>query len=182
LHPAKGHEDLLNALALLRSQHPALLFCCLFIGEGELREPLQAQVQALGLQGTVVFAGLRRDVPRLLAALDVMVMPSRWEGLPMALLEAMACARAVVATRVGGIPDVVVDGEHGLLVSPQDPPALAQALARVIEAPALRQQLGHAAREVVLQRFDAQRTSGAYEALYAQALGLESTPFSPTGS
>lgn len=171
LHEAKGHADLLAALDLIRSETPD--FQCLFVGSGELREPLEADVTRRGLIGRVRFLGQRRDVPQLLAASDVMVIPSRWEGLPIALLEAMAMEKAIVATAVGGIPDVVEDGGHGLIVAPGDIPALGRAIRRLLVDAEFRQRLGRAAGERVRQRYDVAATASAYENLYRTALAQQ---------
>jgi glycosyltransferase involved in cell wall biosynthesis len=165
LHPAKGHEDLLKALATLPGD-----WRCLFIGGGELEEKLRAETDRLNLSGKVIFTGLRRDVPRLLSALNILVMPSRWEGLPMALLEAMAMGKAIVATRVGGIPDVVTHDEQALLVPPNDPLALQAALQRLFVDPELGPRLGEKARARVRAHYNVARTASAYEALYDAAL------------
>jgi glycosyltransferase involved in cell wall biosynthesis len=174
LHPAKGHHDLITALARLRDE--GLAFACLVIGSGELKNELVQQAARTGLSDRIVFTGHRADVPRLLAALDVFAMPSRWEGLPMALLEAMAMSKPVVATRVGGIPDVVRDEANGLLVAPGDPPALAAALRRLLTEPALRDELGQQALATVRRHHDVTRTAREYEALYSAALGLAAVP------
>jgi glycosyltransferase involved in cell wall biosynthesis len=107
-----------------------------------------------------------------MAALDVLAMPSLWEGLPMTLLEAMALGKAVVATRVGGIPDVIVDGETGLLVTPGDTVALASALRRLLTETQLKESIGQRAWTLLRQRYDVTRTARAYEALYSKALGM----------
>jgi glycosyltransferase involved in cell wall biosynthesis len=142
------------------------------IGSGEARRELEAEASRLGLGDRVVFTGQRKDVPRLLAAVDVLAMPSRWEGLPIALLEAMAMSRPIVATRVSGIPDVIRDEENGLLVPPADPAKLAEALRRVLTESALREKLGRNALATLRQRYDVTRTARAYESLYRAALGL----------
>jgi glycosyltransferase involved in cell wall biosynthesis len=170
LHPAKGHADLIAALAQLAAQ--GIGAHCLLIGSGELRDEIAADVERRGLRDRVTFTGQRSDIPRLLAALDLLAMPSRWEGLPMTLLEAMAMGKAIVATRVGGIPDVIMDGREGLLVPPGDVAALASALRRVITDAPLRRGLGDRARETLLARYDVGRTARAYESLYAARLGL----------
>jgi glycosyltransferase involved in cell wall biosynthesis len=178
LHPAKGHSDLFAALARLRKD--GLKPTCLVIGSGNSRDELEAESKKLGLTDQVVFTGQRSDVPRLLAGLDILAMPSRWEGLPIALLEAMAMSRPIVATRVSGIPDVIHDGDSGLLVPPSAPEALAEALRRLLTDPALRERLGKRAYTTMRERFDVARTAKAYEGLYAAALGLpaESPPAS----
>jgi glycosyltransferase involved in cell wall biosynthesis len=98
-------------------------------------------------------------------------MPSRWEGLPMALLEAMACGKPCVVTSVGGIPSVIDDGANGLMVPPEQPQAMADALARVMADASLQASLGATARECALRRYDVGRALQAYEAMYDEALG-----------
>lgn len=171
LHPQKGHEDLLPVLANLKKA--GRRFRCLFIGEGELRPQIQDQIQALGLDGTVVLTGLRKDVPRLLLGIDLMVMPSRWEGLPIALLEAMACAKPAVATAVGGIPDVIENGGNGIVVAPGDARALEAAIDEMLSDPVRREALGARARVDVLSRHDVANTARAYDAQYRAVLRLD---------
>lgn len=173
LHPAKGHSDLIAAMVRLRYEEAAPV--CLVIGSGELKHELEAETRRVGLEDHVIFTGQRPDVPRLLAALDVLAMPSRWEGLPIALLEAMAMSRPVVATRVSSIPDVIAHEENGLLVPPADPVALAAALRRLLADSALRAKLGQNALETVRQNYDVLRTVRSYETLYVAALGLHRT-------
>jgi glycosyltransferase involved in cell wall biosynthesis len=171
LHPQKGHADLLPILANLRKRSNAH-FKCLFVGDGDLRGKLQARVTELGLSDVVVFTGLRSDVPRLLAGIDILVMPSRWEGLPIALLEAMACSKPAVATAVGGVPDVIQDCINGRLVNAGDAAALQQALLDMLESEADRRRLGERARIDVLERHDVARTASGYDTLYRRALQL----------
>ncbi len=173
LHEQKAHGDLFRALAELPQVRDKQLNC-LVIGTGDLQDALKQQVKALGLEDCVIFTGMRTDVPRLVAAMDVFVMSSHWEGLPIALLEAMASSKAVLCTRVGGIPDVVIDGDNGLLVEPRDVPQFAKRLDDLLQAPALRTRLGQRARETVIARFDVARTAAAYNRLHQQALGLSS--------
>ncbi len=170
LIPLKGHQQLIDALAQLQRQG-LTRWQAVFVGGGELHETLQGAIATAGLQGRIHLLGVRSDMADVLAALDVYAMPSHHEGLPMALLEAMAASRAVVASAVGSIPEVIRDGVSGLLVPPQDVPALAQALLRPMTDPDLRQSLGREARQTVLDRFSAQRTAQAYEALYDEVLG-----------
>lgn len=174
LHPQKGHTDLFAALTLLREK--GLTPTCLIVGSGASRDELEQAVASARLGDQVRFLGQRSDVPRLLAALDVLAMPSRWEGLPIALLEAMAMALPIVATRVSGVPDVIADGDNGLLVEAQQPPALAAALGRVLTDPALRARLARRALETVHERYDVRRTAAGYEALYIEALGEGRVP------
>ncbi len=172
LEAPKGHADLLGALAELRARG-CEDFLCLFVGEGQLRAELEEEVARRGLQSLVRFTGLRRDVPRLLAACDAFLMPSRWEGLPIAMLEAMACGKAVLATAVGGVPDVIDSGTNGILVAAGDMTAFASSLLGLIEDPGRREALGTRARVDVLRRFDIARTAAQYAALYREALGLQ---------
>lgn len=173
LHEQKAHGDLFQALTRLAQVRDKPLNC-LVIGTGDLQDVLKQQVKDLGLDDCVIFTGMRTDVPRLVAALDVFVMSSHWEGLPIALLEAMASSKAVLCTRVGGIPDVVTDGDNGLLVEPRDVPQFAKRLDDLLQDPALRTRLGQRARETVIARFDVSRTAAAYNRLHQQALGLPS--------
>lgn len=175
LHEQKAHGDLFQALARLPQVREGKLNC-LVIGTGDLQDALKQQVQDLGLQDCVIFTGMRTDVPRLVAAMDVFVMSSHWEGLPIALLEAMASSKAVLCTRVGGIPDVVVDGDNGLLVDARDIDQFARRLDELLHDSALRQRLGQRARDTVISRFDVSRTADAYNRLHLQALGLPHDP------
>jgi glycosyltransferase involved in cell wall biosynthesis len=174
LHQAKGHSDLFAAMARLRDK--GLRPKCLVIGSGNLRGELEETAKRLGLADRVVFTGQRSDVPRLLAGLDILAIPSRWEGLPIVLLEAMAMSRPIVATRVSGIPEVIQHEDNGLLVPPADPEALAGALQRLLTDPALRERLGRRGCVTMRERHDVARTARAYEGLYAQALGLAPAP------
>lgn len=168
LHPLKGHADLIVALAQLYRE--GIDFQCVFVGGGDLRDELQQQVDQAGLNGVVRLLGQRSDVADVLAAIDIFAMPSRREGLPMALLESMAMARAVLATAVGSIPEVITDGENGMLVEPSNPSRLAAALSRLLRDAPLREKLGQAARATVEAGYSSTQTARAYESLYEQAL------------
>ena len=164
LHPQKGHRVLLDAMAAARQAGAQLSL--LVAGEGAERAALEAQAGALGLPGHVRFAG-RRDVLPLLAAADVFVFPSLYEAVGIALLEAMACARPVVASRTGGIPEVVEDGVSGILVTPGDALGLARVLATLERDPERRRRLGKAARARA-EAFDIRSTVRSLEALYEE--------------
>jgi glycosyltransferase involved in cell wall biosynthesis len=140
LHPQKGFDVLVEALG--RVPDAALVIA----GEGDERAALEAQARRLGVEDRVVLAGYRDDVPDLLAAADAAVFSSRFEGSPLSVIECMATGTAIVATRVGGVPELLEDGEQALLVPPEDARALAAALGRVIAEPELRERLGNAAR------------------------------------
>lgn len=174
LHMQKGHEVLFECLAAMSAAQRRDL-ACLVIGVGELEQRLRARVEQLGLGDTVIFTGSRTDVPRLVAALDLFVMPSLWEGLPIALLEAMASGRAVLCSSVGSIPGVVHHGENGWLVEPGNAQELRDGLLALISDAGLRARLGARAREQVIVRFDVERTAMAYNRLHARAAGLDTT-------
>ncbi len=165
LHPQKRHADLLGALAQVDRDggRDWLLLCA---GEGELRSALEAQAAAAGLAERVRFLGRRQDLPRLYAAADLVVLASAIEGLPLALLEAQAAGRAVLATAVGGVPEAVDDGRTGLLVPAGDPAALAGGLRRLLDDAALREALGAAGPAWVRERFGIDRYARELEALY----------------
>ena len=164
----KNHRGLVEAFAQLRALLPAQRdrLRLSIIGDGPLMPALRAQVAAAGLQHVVWLAGARSDIPQLLHTFSVFCLPSLAEGTPVSLLEAMACALPVVASRVGGIPEVVTEGEHGFLVAPNDPAALAAALARYATEPALARQHGAAARLRVEARYSMTAMLSAYLGLY----------------
>lgn len=165
----KGHADLLAAAAALAPHHPRLRLA--FVGEGPLRASLEAEAARLGLAGAVRFAGFRDDVPAVTAALDVACLPSRFEGMGRVVLEAMACGVPVVASRVGGIPDLVRDGETGLLVPPGDPAALAAALDRLLADAARRRAMGAAAAARSADpRYDVRMMVRGIERVYEEVL------------
>ncbi len=166
LEPRKGTATLLAALAALRAEgrHDAAL---VVVGDGPLRAELEAETRRLGLAPYVQWLGDRGDVAEVLAALDVFVLPSRTEGMSNALLEAMATARPVVATAVGGTPEVIGDGTSGLLVPADDPAAMATAIARILGDPAWARGVGAAARQTVEDRYGSRSMVRRLEAVYA---------------
>ncbi|RKY19566.1 MAG: glycosyltransferase family 1 protein, partial [Planctomycetota bacterium] len=164
----KGFDLLLQALAARRDDPRWALALA---GEGEARHELQRQAASLGLAERVRFPGRRDDVPELLAAADVFVMPSRAEGLGVAALEAMAAGRPVLGARVGGLADAVAHDETGLLVPPEDVPALGAALDMLLNDSALRERLGAAGPVRVEAGFSARGMVDAYLALYHDVLG-----------
>jgi glycosyltransferase involved in cell wall biosynthesis len=165
---AKGHEDAIAAWpAVLRRVPGARL---LLVGGGPQQEALAAQARASGVDDHVVFAGYRPDVARLLRASSVVLLPSLTEALPTTLIEAAAVGRPVVATRVGGVPEVVSDGRTGLLVPPGDPFRLGEAVADLLEDPARRAAMGAAARRTAVARFDARIWARRLREVYERAL------------
>jgi len=168
LEPEKGHAVLLDAFRRLHERNPRARL--LLIGEGGERERLTATAEALGLNGSVRFLGVRGDIPELFASCDVVTLASSREGLPMVLLEAMAAGKAVVATGVGGVPEVIQDGRTGLLVRPGDAEAMAEALEGLIADREKRQSLAAKALEVVQSRYSFERTLKEYETVYEAVL------------
>ena len=146
----------------------------LLAGEGTLRPQLERIVHELGISDSVEFLGLRRDVIDLLQQAWGFVMPSRWEGMPNALLEAMACGLPSVATKVSGSEDLINDGVNGLLVEPEEPVALARALQCIIENTDLALQLGREARKTVLREYQLSTVIGECEKLYLRLLTHDS--------
>lgn len=169
LYSVKGHRYLLEAAALVTEAIPNATF--LIVGRGSLLSELQQTARSLGIERRVLFLGYRQDIPTLLQAMDVFVLPSLSEGLPLSLLEAMAAEKPVVATDVGGIPEVIDDGETGLLVASGDAEALAQRILSLLTNAPLARRLGWDARLRVEQRFSISSMVRAYEKLYAECLG-----------
>jgi len=168
LKAPKDFLTLIRAFAAL----PEESFEALIVGDGPDRAVLEAEIGRLGLDGRVRLAGERSDVPALLADSDVFVLSSRSEGLPVSVLEAMAAELPVVASDVGGLAELVVDGETGILVPPGDAPALAAALGRLIEDRALRRALGAGGRARAEARFDLAAFRRAHVELYDRELTL----------
>lgn len=166
----KAHRVLFDAVAA-RPQLASLHL--LVVGDGELRDQLKRQADQLGLTARVHFAGARRDLGNVLAAIDVFVMPSLWEGLPLSLVLAMGAGLPVIASRVAGIPEVVQDGVSGLLVSPGDQAELADALVRVLTDDTCRVLLGQEARAFVRPRFGVDGYIASMTSLYARLLAAK---------
>jgi glycosyltransferase involved in cell wall biosynthesis len=168
LVPIKAHEDFLEAARLIVQGMPEARF--LIIGDGQRRAELERLVDSLGLRSSVRFLGWRRDLERVYADLDVVALASRNEGSPVALIEALAAARPVVSTAVGGVPEVVLDGQTGLLVPSSEPPALAQAILRLLKDRAYAENLAAAGRTHVYPRHDARRLVKDMRGLYLREL------------
>ena len=169
LYPVKGHDVLLEALGRLSSG--SSVWRLAIAGRGDAEGPLRALADQAGIAERVHFLGYRADVSDILAAGDVYAMPSRSEGMPLALLEAMFSRRAIVASDVGGIPEVVEAGESALLAPPEDAERLAAQLDRLIGDPALRDRLATAAYRRAQHRFSAAAMIDSYEALYGRVPG-----------
>jgi glycosyltransferase involved in cell wall biosynthesis len=172
LKAPKDFITLVRALALL----PADSFDALIVGDGPDRPALEAELRLLGIEDRVRLAGERDDVRALLADADLFVLSSLSEGLPVSVLEAMAAELPVVASRVGGVPEVVVDGENGFLVPPRDPRELAVALKRLVDDGDLRRHLGAVGRVRAETRFNLNGFRRAHLELYAAELARHSLP------
>jgi sugar transferase (PEP-CTERM/EpsH1 system associated) len=168
LSPEKDVANLVTAVALAAKQGPELRV--VVAGGGPCLAELQQLAAELGVADRMTFLGEVGDVPALLAGARMFVLPSRSEGIPLTALEAMACGLPVVATRVGGLPEVVDDRVTGLLVPPGDPAALANALVAIWEDPEGGERMGRAGRRRAEERFDVRRMVAEYEALYAEGL------------
>ncbi|MBK7048532.1 MAG: glycosyltransferase [bacterium] len=165
---AKGYAFLVAAVAKVLQRHPTARW--LAVGDGDLHGATRVAADECGIGGAVIWAGRRDDVPELLTAMDVWVMSSIREGLPVALLEAMAAGRAIVATNVGGIPDAVHHGEAGLLVPPASPDALADAICQVLENPAAADKLALSARRRAEQEYGIDSVAQRIEDVYRREL------------
>lgn len=165
----KGHEFLIEAMAeVAKVDSHAIAGIC---GAGPLQDQLQIQIEKLNIQNNMKLLGQWDSIPEILAAADVFVLPSRWEGLPMALLEGMMAGLPVIATRVEGVDEVVKPGEHGLLVPLESPAELAQAILQLLRSPQDRQRMGKAARERVLSSYTTDRMCEAYLQVIEKGLG-----------
>jgi glycosyltransferase involved in cell wall biosynthesis len=160
----KGPAIFLDMAIALCRERPELRF--LVVGDGELKAELEQQAAVGGLSERIVFAGSRTDIPDVLAAMDVFVMPSLWEGGPITVLEAMAMARPVVATRVGMVPEVLIDGENGFIVQPGDTDALINTVRRLLDAPDVARSVGGKARETILAGFSRELMVDRVDAIY----------------
>jgi len=164
LRPVKRVDVLLRAVKNLEGVTTVI------IGEGRERVQLDALADKLGIREQVIFAGYQEDVPLWLKALDIFVLSSDWEGMPNAVLEAMAAGLPVVATCVGGIIDIVVDGETGILVPTDNPDAITNAIQRLVDNPDFRRKLGEAGRDQVSSNFNILETVRQTEDLYGKLL------------
>lgn len=165
----KGFTYLLQALPALIERVPKTQ--CLLVGDGPLRGELEREAVQLGLLDRCIFTGLRTDIPDLLTAIDVFVLPSLSEGFPMVLLEAMGMRQPVVATAVSGNPELIEHGRTGLLVSSADPPAITKAAAWLLEHPSEAEAMGQAARSVVEERFNVKNMLEKTEEVYRSMWG-----------
>ena len=164
----KGHRYLLQALSCLLETWPQL--CCLFVGEGELQDALRRMAIDLGVEQACRFVGVREDIPGILTAADVFVLPSLSEGFPFVLLEALAMGCPVVASRVNGVLELIEDHKTGLLVPPRDPQALARAIRDMLDDRRAALRMGAAGRALVRERFTVNRMVANTTAIFDAAM------------
>jgi glycosyltransferase involved in cell wall biosynthesis len=165
----KGFEYLLRAARELCKMFPGLKI--VIAGEGPDRSAIEEMIEQYGLQSSVVLAGQQSNMPAVYAAMDIFVLPSLNEGLPMTVLEAMAASKPVIATRVGAIPSVIRDGENGLLLVPKDTEGLRNAVASLLNDPGRRKRLGDQAHAWVSQNYTSEAMALKYREMYEEVLG-----------
>ncbi len=166
---AKNHLLLVEAFAKAWAEERRLRL--MLAGDGSARKKVEARVKQLGLEDRVDFLGWRSDIPNLLSRCDIFVLSSEWEGFGIALVEAMAGGKPIVATRVGGVPEVVEDGETGFLVPPRDAEALAGAILKLARDENLRREMGEKGWKRAREKFDISLIAQQYERLYEERLG-----------
>lgn len=175
LEPQKGHAVLLSALPMVCRRIPGVRL--LLVGEGSLREELETQAESLGISQNVFFVGHQRNIPEWLKISNFTVLPSFYEGLPLAVLESLAAGKPVIATAVDGTPEVVLDGRTGLLVRPGDASALADAMCRLLTSESWAEQLGQAGRQWIVDHFSLKRQIQETERLYLELYALKHRAF-----
>jgi glycosyltransferase involved in cell wall biosynthesis len=163
LHVQKGHRYLLEAAVLVIKNDPRVRF--VIVGGGELQAETEGWITMLGLEKHAELLGPRTDIPALLASMDLFVLPSLWEGLPLVLLEAMAAGKPIVSTAVDGVKEVITD-EEALLVPPRNPEKLAEAILKILNDPDLAQRLRERAMQKVRREFSVERMVREMEKLY----------------
>jgi glycosyltransferase involved in cell wall biosynthesis len=165
---AKGYVYLLDAVPELVTRFPGVRF--VIVGDGPERGPLEAKVEASGVADNVIFAGHRTDIDRILCAFDVFACPSLAEGMPYSVMEAMRAGLPIVASRVGGLPELLADGEAGVLVEAGDHKALAAAICDLLSDEAARATLGAAAHARVSEAFSLESMIDCTERVFEEAL------------
>jgi len=180
LWPVKGHRGLIGAIARVRERIPGVHFA--LVGDGPERAILERRIAALGLRRNVTLLGTRYDVPAILARADAACLPSHAEGMPNALMEAMAARLPVVATSVGGVPELIAEGENGFLARPGDSGELANKLIELLSDRPRARAMGERGRSRVRDEFSLRRLAEAHGALYRDVLGLPAGIHSPASA
>jgi glycosyltransferase involved in cell wall biosynthesis len=168
LRPPKGIQFMIRAMPAILASHPNTYY--LIVGGGSHHAALVEEVSKAGVNARVIFAGMRKDVPRLLAAGDVFVLPTLTEALPTVLAEAMAARLPIVASRVGGIPEMIANGQNGFLVEPEDQDGLANVCGHLIENPEKRVDMGEEGWKTVNRKFNIERQVQQLEKIYLEQL------------
>ncbi|MFA5316563.1 MAG: glycosyltransferase family 4 protein [Dehalococcoidales bacterium] len=168
LSPQKGHFYLLNAAKEVIKAYRNVIF--LLVGDGPLKKDLENLSSELGIKNNIIFTGYRDDVKDILGISRLFVMPSSSEGTPMALLEAMASGRAVIATNVGGIPEVIKDGFNGILIKPKDAKGMAEAIIRLLGNKVMMGDYGNNAKACIKSNYSSEVMTEKYENLYKELL------------
>jgi glycosyltransferase involved in cell wall biosynthesis len=168
LSPEKGHRFLVEAIGMLRGSGNNAHF--VFCGEGPCQKELETRSKELGISEKCHFVGFRRDLKEIFQAMDLLVLPSLTEGLPNVVLEAFACAKPVIATNVGGVPEIVEDGINGILVPPERSDLLAEALKNFLAAPEKRRMMGEAGYRKVKSEFTFESQTKKLESIYLEVL------------
>lgn len=168
LRPPKGIQFMIRALPAVLASHPNTHY--LVVGDGPHQDALIQEANKAGVSQRVIFAGMRQDVPRILAASDIFVLPTLTEALPTVLAEAMAARLPIVASRVGGIPEMVTNGQNGLLLAPQDQDGLASACKHLLDNPEKRLDMGAEGWKIVSRKFNINRQVEQLEELYTEQL------------
>lgn len=166
LSEVKGIDILLNSMPMVIKQYPFVLL--MIVGAGPVQQQLQDQVKDLKLQRNVRFEGIVNQTANLLPVFDIFIMPSRKEGLGLSVIEAQACGLPVIASRAGGLVDLIEDGQTGFFVPPQDSQALGQKIIQVLQNPVLARQVGLTAREHVVKHFSLEQMAQETEKVYEQ--------------
>ena len=171
LREQKGIQNMIRAIPSLLNKFPNVRYA--IVGDGDYRNPLEELANLLHVDDKISFLGYRNNIPEVLAASDLFVFPTLNDALPTVLLEAMATGLPIVASRVGGVPEIIVDGQSGLLVQPGEPSLLVDACTRLLDDRDFANALGIAGHEVVVQRFDINRQLKNLKSLYHQLVEKE---------
>jgi glycosyltransferase involved in cell wall biosynthesis len=168
LREMKGHRDVVEALPAIRAAHPQVQF--IFAGRDDSGGEIEQLARERGVHDAICFVGYYADTPRLLAASDIFMLPSHWEGLPVSVIEAMHAGMPIITTRVGGIPELVRDGHEALLIEPARPDMIASAVQRLASDSGLRERFGAGARERARREFSIEAMASAIERTYEELL------------
>lgn len=168
LHERKGLKYLIEAMPDITAKYPNIKL--VILGEGPEENELKKLVESLKLANHIEFLGRRKETPKFLKSSDIFVLPSRREAFGMVNLEAMVTSLPVIATKVGGIPEIIENGKNGLLVEPENTSALSGAILKFIKDPELRKKIGEAGYRTVVEKFDAEKMAQEYEKIYNQTL------------